>query len=239
MDINNDDKKRENAMNNSASEKVEKNDRNDKNEKNEKKAKVVEILEDNTNDSAEKTNLKKMNKEQLIDLVEALTEENENLVKEAEEVKAKVNSIKQQLESSNSKTDEYLGKLSGLKGDYERIKQRNKTAVEAATDEGKGYVIEKLIPILDTFDRAKLSVTDENTINALELIRKQFEALLSSIGIEEIEVLGEEFDPNLSNAIFKQHTDKEEEKGKVLMVTAKGYKYGDKILRYPQVAVGV
>jgi Molecular chaperone GrpE (heat shock protein) len=132
-----------------------------------------------------------------------------------------------------------LNKLAGLKNDFERYKSRTNSATDTAKDDGKIFVIEKLVPVLDTFDRAKESVTDEITIKALELILKQFEKVLNDIRIEEIEVLNQTFDPNFANAIVKQPVEEDTKKGVVLTVIAKGFKYKGKIIRYPQVIVGV
>lgn len=166
------------------------------------------------------------------ELVTALTAENEALLAENE-------ATKKLLDEANAKIDAYIGKLAGLKGDYERLKTRSSASIESAKAEGKAMAIEKLLPVLDTFDRAKSQVSDEITINALDLILKQFEKLLGDVGITEIEVLGEDFDPNTANAVIKQPVEEEEKKGKVICVVSKGFKHGEKILRYPQVVVGV
>jgi len=182
-------------------------------------------------------------KERLVELIAALVEENELAIKEADSAKEEIEKLKAdtkaEIDAAKAKTDEYLGKLAGLKGDFDRFKNRNAQTRETSIEEGKAFVIQKLMPVLDTFDRAKQAVTDENTLAALELILRQFEKILGDLGIEEMEVLGLEFDPNTANAIVKQPVEDETMKGKVVTVVTKGFKQGDKVLRYPQVIVGV
>ena len=62
---------------------------------------------------------------------------------------------------------------------------------------------------------------------------------MTRLGIEEMPALGQPFDPATANAVHSLETDKEEEKNVVLEVYANGYRYGDKVLRYAQVCVGV
>ncbi len=202
-------------------------------------------LEENlqSNEEVQETDLpeelRKLSKGKLIEHIEALAKENEKIILEAEELRKENENLKAEKEAMAKKADDYLGKLAGLKNDFDRFKTRNAQVKESATEEGKGFVIQKMMPVLDTFDRAKQSVSDQATLAALDLILRQFEKILSDVGIEEIEVLGTVFDPNTANAVVKQHVDDEALKGVVLGVAAKGFRQGDKILRYPQVIVGV
>lgn len=183
-------------------------------------------------ETAEARHEKELTRRQLRQLVEALTAENESLIKE---VQSQVSAV----EALTNKADGYLGKLTGLKGDYERLKARSTAAVENAKAEGKAETIEKLVPVLDTFDRARASVTDEKSLAAFDLIVRQFEKLMEDAGVTEVEVMGNVFDPNIANAVIKQPVEDEALKGVVIGVVTKGYRHGDKIIKYPQVVVGV
>ena len=183
--------------------------------------------------------LKKLSKGKLIEYVDALVKENDKLIAEADKIKKDNEALRAEKDAAARKADDYLGKLAGLKNDFERFKTRNAQVKESATEEGKGFVIQKMMPVLDTFDRAKQSVSDESTLAALDLILRQFEKILSDVGIEEIVVLGTAFDPNVANAVVKQPVEDQTLKGTVVGVVAKGFRQGDKILRYPQVIVGV
>ena len=103
---------------------------------------------------------------------------------------------------------------------------------------GKDGIGENLIKTvgdaLEARELIKLSVLE----SCGETPRSAAEAL-ADCGVEVIDVLGQPFDPATANAVHSLETDKEEEKNVVLEVYANGYRYGDKVLRYAQVCVGV
>ena len=160
------------------------------------------------------------------DLVKALVDENETLIKEQEELNKKI-----------EKGYGYLDQLAHMKSDFENYKRRTNAAKDNSKDEGKIFVIEKILPVLDTFDRARESLEGKPELDAFNMVYRQFDKILSEIGLEEVDVLGEAFDPNLSYAIAKEEAG-EDNVGKVVAVLAKGYKFKDKIVRYSQVKVG-
>lgn len=160
-------------------------------------------------------------------LIEGLTKENEQLIKEQAE-------LKKQIEKGNA----YLDMLTALKSDFENYRRRTNAQAESSENEGRLFVLKKLLPVLDTFDRAR-EMLDEVTLTTFNLIVRQFDKVLADCGVEVIDVLGQPFDPSTANAVHSRETDKEEEKNVVLEVYANGYRYGDKVLRYAQVCVGV
>lgn len=160
-------------------------------------------------------------------LIEGLTKENEQLIKEQAE-------LKKQIEKGNA----YLDMLTALKSDFENYRRRTNAQAESCENEGRLFVLKKLLPVLDTFDRAR-EMLDEVTMTTFNLIVRQFDKVLADCGVEVIDVLGQPFDPSTANAVHSQETDKEEEKNVVLEVYANGYRYDDKVLRYAQVCVGV
>ena len=131
----------------------------------------------------------------------------------------------------------YLDQLAHMKSDFENYKRRTNAAKDNSKDEGKIFVIEKILPVLDTFDRARESLEGKPELDAFNMVYRQFDKILSEIGLEEVDVLGEAFDPNLSYAIAKEEAG-EDNVGKVVAVLSKGYKFKDKIVRYSQVKVG-
>lgn len=160
-------------------------------------------------------------------LNEGLIAENEALIQEQEKTKAE----------KPQESDEYLRQLAAMKNDFENYKRRTKKASEEALDEGRCSVVELLLPLLDSFLRAERSEKNEQTKQALQLLQRQLEKTLREAGVEEIEVLGTEFDPSLANAVMKTEV-KEDLRNKVVEVVAKGYKYKSKIIRHAQVIVG-
>ncbi|MBE5748485.1 MAG: nucleotide exchange factor GrpE [Clostridiales bacterium] len=159
-------------------------------------------------------------------LVDALVAENESLMKQQEELNKKI-----------EKGNEYLDQLVMLKRDFENYKRRTQNNQDDAKKQGKVEIVEKILPILDTFARAEESLKGQKEYDSFKMVSRQMEKILSEIGLEEVEVLGNDFDPNLSYAIMKEEAG-EENVGKVIDVLSKGYKFNDKIVRYSQVKVG-
>ena len=159
-------------------------------------------------------------------LVDALVAENENLMKQQEELNKKI-----------EKGNEYLDQLALLKRDFDNYKRRTQNNQDDAKKQGKVEVVEKILPILDTFARAEESLKGQKEYDSFKMVSRQMEKILSEIGLEEVEVLGQDFDPNLSYAIMKEDAG-EEKVGKVIEVLSKGFKFNDKIVRYSQVKVG-
>ncbi len=159
-------------------------------------------------------------------LISALMEENESLMAEQAELKKQI-----------EKGEGYLNQLVILKKDFDNFKRRNEDVQNTAQEEGKLYVINKLMPILDTFDKAREMLSDEE-IATLDLIAKQFDKILFDTGVEKIEVMDTQFDPCFCNAVHKTEVDKDKD-NTITEVYANGYKYGDRVLRYANVCVGV
>jgi len=160
------------------------------------------------------------------DMIDALVSENEALLKEQEELNKKI-----------EKGNEYLDQLALLKRDFENYKRRTQNNQEDSKKQGKIEVVEKILPILDTFARAEESLKGQKEYESFKMVSRQMEKILSEIGLEEVEVLGCDFDPNYSYAIMKEEAG-EENVGKVIEVLSKGYKFNDRIVRYSQVKVG-
>ena len=159
-------------------------------------------------------------------VIDSLKEENEQLMAEQEELKKQI-----------KKSDEYLNQLVVLKSDFENYRRRTSASAEASKSDGRLEVVEKVFPILDTFDKAR-QMLSEKEMEPFELIAKQFDTILRQIGVEKMEVLGTEFDPKTSNAVHKLSVDDETKDNVVLEEYAAGYVYGEKVLRYATFAVG-
>ena len=143
----------------------------------------------------------------------------------------------EELNKKIEKGNEYLDQLAMLKRDFENYKRRTQNNQDDAKKQGKIEVVEKILPILDTFARAEESLKGQKEYESFKMVSRQMEKILSEIGLEEVEVLGCDFDPNYSYAIMKEEAG-EENVGKVIEVLSKGYKFNDRIVRYSQVKVG-
>ena len=103
-------------------------------------------------------------------------------------------------------------------------------------------VLLALLPVLDDFDRAlsEIKKTDDNIlIQGVELIQEKLKSTLVSKGLEQVEVnTGDAFDADFAEAITQIPAPSPEMKGKIVDVIEKGYKLGDKIIRFPKVVIG-
>lgn len=178
----------------------------------------------------EQTKIEDLSIEQLRQLAAFLQQMNEALVKENETLIKQ----KEELAKIDSKADQYLSQLVALKNDFNSYRNRVKADSEQSKIEGKMLVLERIFPFIDSLDKARVDVQDGK---AFEQIYRQFTKILFETGVEEIEVLNKTFDPNLANALTETEVE-ESKKGLVVEVYQKGYKYGEKILRYAQVIVG-
>ncbi len=103
-------------------------------------------------------------------------------------------------------------------------------------------VLEAMLPVLDDFDRAWTQIAssqDEALVKGVELIHEKLKNTLSSKGLEVVELkAGDTFDADYAEAITQIPSPSEEIKGKIVDVIEKGYKLGDKIIRFPKVVIG-
>lgn len=99
-----------------------------------------------------------------------------------------------------------------------------------------------LLPVVDDFERAIEANRKAEDVAAIKegfvLIYNKLVQLLKRFDVEEIAAKGEEFNTDFHEAVTHFPTDKEEEKGKVIDVTEKGYKIKEKVIRYAKVVVG-
>ena len=103
-------------------------------------------------------------------------------------------------------------------------------------------VLQAMLPVLDDFDRAMTQISksgDETLTKGVELIHEKLKSTLVSKGLEQIEVkAGDNFDADFAEAITQIPAPSDELKGKIVDVVEKGYKLGDKIIRFPKVVIG-
>jgi len=148
-------------------------------------------------------------------------------------------SVEQQLEAdlANEK-DKHLR----LFAEFENYKRRTtKERIESFRTANQ-EVLQAMLPVLDDFDRALNEISkseDKALLLGVELIHEKFKSTLVSKGLEEVEVRkGDAFNADYAEAITQIPAPSEDLKGKIVDVLEKGYKLGDKIIRYPKVVLG-
>ena len=136
---------------------------------------------------------------------------------------------------------EQKDKFIRLYAEFENYKKRtSKERVELFKTAGQ-EILQSMLPVLDDFDRAMIEITkseDETLIKGVELIHEKLKSTLVSKGLEVVEVrAGDVFNADFAEAITQIPSP--EMKGKIVDVIEKGYKLGDKIIRFPKVVTGM
>ena len=124
--------------------------------------------------------------------------------------------------------------------EFENFRKRTDREKQTMFEMGAKSVIEKILPVVDNFERgfATVDPADENDafVGGMRMVYKQLMTELENMGVKPIEAVGQEFDPNLHNAVMQMESD-EYESGFVAQELLKGYTYHDTVVRYSMVAV--
>ncbi len=182
----------------------------------------------------------------------AENKENEMTETTAEETKKKqtkkkeakpnkeVTELKELLEAKANELSEQNDKYLRLLAEYDNFKKRTAKEKEAIYTDSVGDTVTKLLPVLDNFERAISSFSDEDKqtdfYKGIEMIYNQTVEIFTGLGVTEIKALGEEFNPELHNAVM--HIEDESVADNIVVEEfQKGYTYGDKVIRYSMVKV--
>ena len=175
--------------------------------------------------------------------LEQNVEQNEEMDNNVEEIKEEINELKKKknkLENSENLAKDYLDKLQRSMAEFDNFRKRTNIEKASMYENGTRDTIEKLLPILDNFERAVISTTDQDKespmFKGIEMIFNQMVETFKNMGVEELAGVGEAFDPNIHNAVLHIDDDSLGE-NVVAEVMQKGYKYKDKVIRPSMVKV--
>ena len=124
-----------------------------------------------------------------------------------------------------------------LAAEYDNYRKRSARERESIYSDVRADTVTKFLPVYDNLVRAlEQSTADEAYRKGVELIMTQFKDILSRLGVTEIEAVGKTFDPELHNAVMR---DEDETRGanEIVQELQKGFKLGDKVIRYAMVKV--
>lgn len=176
---------------------------------------------------------------------EAAPEETSETIEATEEnAEAKAEDTAEEESAGNEKLkvkiDELNDKCLRQMAEFENFRKRTDKEKEAMFETGAKSVIEKILPVIDNFERGFDALTDEDKdskfAEGMKMIYKQLMDELDKIQVKPIEAVGKEFDPNLHNAVMQTESD-EYESGIVAQELQKGYTYRDQVVRHSMVAV--
>ncbi len=167
--------------------------------------------------------------------VEKQDDVNEDAAQEEQEEKDPIEDLQEQLQVEK---DKFLR----LFAEFENFKRRTaKERMELFKTAGEG-VLKDMLPVLDDFDRGMVEINkseDEKLTEGVNLIANKLRNTLTGKGLEQMEVrAGDTFNADYHEAITQIPAPSDEMKGKIIDIIEKGYKLGDKIIRYPKVVIG-
>ena len=124
--------------------------------------------------------------------------------------------------------------------EFDNFRKRTSKEKEQMFSMGEKNVIEKMLPVVDNFERGLASVPEAEKgsaiVSGMEMVYKQLIKQLEDLGVKPIEAVGKEFDPNYHNAVM-QVASEEYESGVVAQEYQKGYTYHDTVIRHSMVGV--
>ena len=143
-----------------------------------------------------------------------------------------IEALKAQLEEKEKEFAEQKDTHLRLAAEYENFRRRSKAEREGVYSEACTDVVNEFLPVLDNIERAAAFATDEKVAEGINMMAKAFSETLAKLGVEEIEC--KTFDPNVHNAVMHIDDDTYGE-GEIVEVFQKGFKRGEKVIRYAMV----
>ena len=215
----------------------------------EKKEEMMEeVLEDLEKDAAEKQAEEVSEAEE----TEAETEaaESGEQAEETEESEAedgqeapadeKKGFFKKKKDKKDEQIEELNDKLKRQMAEFDNFRKRTEKEKTQMYDMGAKSIIEKILPVIDNFERGLAAVPEEQREDAfvvgMDKVYRQMLTALDASGVKPIEAVGQEFDPNFHNAVMQVESE-EYDSGVVAQELQKGYMYKDSVVRHSMVAV--
>ncbi|UJH92582.1 nucleotide exchange factor GrpE [Antarcticibacterium sp. 1MA-6-2] len=190
-----------------------------------------EFIDNNQPESSREESVK----DQVEDLLDEAIEEVENRKGEGEGETSENEQLKNDLEKEK---DKFLR----LFAEFENYKRRTSKERLELFKTANQEMMTAMLPVLDDFDRALNEIKkakDKNLLKGVELIHNKFRDTLKSKGLEPMNVKeGDSFDADVHEAITQVPAPSDKLKGKIVDVVERGYKLGERIIRYPKVVTG-
>ena len=147
---------------------------------------------------------------------------------------------KDKKDKKDERIEELTDQVKRQMAEFDNFRKRSEKEKSAMYEVGAKSVIEKILPVVDNFERGLQSMPEEDAgtpfAEGMQMIYKQLMTSLEQIGVTPIEAVGEEFNPDIHNAVMQVESD-EFESGVVAQELQKGYKYRDSVVRHSMVGV--
>ena len=201
-------------------------------------------MAENKNISPEEMEEEILENEEINDTAEEETvEEAEEAVAEEPETEKEKGSFfkkKEKKDKKDEKNEEITDRVRRQMAEFDNFRKRTEKEKTQMFETGAKSIVEKILPVVDNFERGLAAVTEEEKgtpfVEGMEKIYKQMMTVLEEAGVKPIEAVGQEFDPNLHNAVM--HVE-DEEFGENIIAEEfqKGYTYRDSVVRHSMVKV--
>ena len=201
-------------------------------------------MAENKNISPEEMEEEILENEEINDTAEEETvEEAEEAVAEEPETEKEKGSFfkkKEKKDKKDEKIEELTDRVRRQMAEFDNFRKRTEKEKTQMFETGAKSIVEKILPVVDNFERGLAAVTEEEKgspfVEGMEKIYKQMITMLEEAGVKPIEAVGQEFDPNLHNAVM--HIE-DEEFGENIIAEEfqKGYTYRDSVVRHSMVKV--
>lgn len=147
---------------------------------------------------------------------------------------------KKKKDKKDEQIEELNDRLKRQMAEFENFRKRSEKEKSQMFDMGAKTIIEKILPVIDNFERGLAAVPDDKKddpfITGMDKVYKQMLTELDAAGVKPIECVGQEFDPDFHNAVMQVEND-ELESGTVAQELQKGYMYKDSVVRHSMVSV--
>ncbi len=181
-----------------------------------------------------------MNLTALMKGMKKVTKKKEDIEKEA--VEEVTEEIKEEASEAEKKIAELSDKILRITAEYENYRKRTQREKESLYEMSKADTVAAFLPLFDNIEKAiKVKPADASGewkafSEGVDLMKKQMADILSSLGISAIDAVGEEFNPELHNAVMHVE-DEEAGEGVIVEEFQKGFKIGDRVIRHSVVKV--
>lgn len=192
--------------------------------------------EENLNTTHEETESNQC-EEMTSEVVEEELADGDDLSKKDEKNLKKAKKADKKADKQQEKIDELEDKVRRQMAEFENFRKRTEKEKTAMYEVGAKSVIEKILPIVDNFERGLQSVTEEGPfVDGMNMVYKQLMAELEKLDVKPIEAVGIEFNPEFHNAVMQVES-QELEAGLIAQELQKGYTYRGTVVRHSMVAV--
>lgn len=194
-----------------------------------------EVVEEKTDDKENPASEEEMQEAVEDASCKEATEENQSGATEE-----KKNIFKKKKDKKDEQIEELTDRVKRQMAEFENFRKRTEKEKTQMFDMGAKTIIEKILPVVDNFERGFQAVEDEDKddafVKGMDMVYKQLMTELANAGVTPIEAVGKEFNPDFHNAVMQVESE-EFESGIVAAEFQKGYMYKDSVVRHSMVSV--